>query len=313
MGIDRIIGSTSLIQLSEKYNNIYAKLELLNPGGSVKSRIARSMIKAAEKSGELQAGGIIIEPTSGNTGIGIAMLAAAKGYKAILTMPETMSLERRKLLLSYGAEIVLTDGKLGMPGAIEKAEKLVAENKNSITLGQFTNPANPEAHYETTGPEIWEQTKGNIDIFVAGIGTGGTITGVARYLKNMKPSIRIIGIEPVESPVISNYCKENNIGIIPSDYVAKTKAPHKIQGVGAGFIPEILDLSVIDEIVRVSSEDALITMDELSKNEGVFAGISSGAAVFTATQIAKKEMDLHREKTIVTILPDTGERYLSML
>lgn len=294
-----LIGRTPLLELST-YNNknnlkadIVAKLEYFNPAGSVKDRIAKAMIEDAEEKGLLKSGSIIIEPTSGNTGIGIASVGTAKGYKVIIVMPETMSVERRSLIKAYGAEIVLTEGSKGMKGAIAKASELAAETPNSFIPGQFINPANPEVHKKTTGPEIWEDTDGKVDIFVSGIGTGGTITGVGEYLKSKNPNVKIIAVEPADSPVLS----EGRAGA------------HKIQGIGAGFIPDTLNTSIYDEIITVKNEDAFSKTRELSKSEGLLVGISSGAAVFAATEIAKRPENAG--KTVVVLLPDTGERYLS--
>ncbi len=294
-----LIGRTPLLELSniekdEKLSaNIYAKLELFNPAGSIKDRVAKAMIEDAEEKGLLKKDSVIIEPTSGNTGIGLASVAAAKGYKLIITMPETMSVERRKLIASFGAELVLTDGSKGMNGAIEKAEELSREIPNSIVAGQFVNPANPKAHFLTTGPEIWEDTDGKIDILVAGVGTGGTITGIGEYLKLKNPDIKIVGIEPVDSPVLSG---------------GKAGA-HGLQGIGAGFIPEILNTEIIDEIITVSTNDAYEASRMMAKREGVLVGISSGAALHGALLLAKKQEN--KGKNIVVILPDTGDRYLS--
>ena len=294
-----LIGQTPLLELknyareNRLKGRIFAKLEGKNPGGSVKDRVAKALLEDAAARGLVNKDSVIIEPTSGNTGIGLAMIAAAKGYRIILTMPETMSLERRKLLVAYGAELVLTEGKKGMKGAIEKAEQLAKETPNSFIPGQFVNPANPSAHKETTGPEIWADTKGNIDFFVAGVGTGGTITGVGEYLKEKNTGIKVVAVEPSDSPVLS--------GGAPG--------PHKIQGIGAGFIPEILNTSVYDEIITADSNDAVTAARLLAKTEGVLVGISSGAALNAATQLAKR--DENSGKIIVVLLPDTGERYLS--
>ena len=295
-----LIGNTPILQLnrySEKTGikdvTLLAKLEYLNPAGSVKDRIALAMIEDAEKKGKLKPGATIIEPTSGNTGIGLAAVATAKGYKAILTLPDTMSVERRNLLKAYGAELVLTEGAKGMKGAIAKAEELEKEIDGAVILGQFDNPANPAIHKATTGPEIWKQTDGKVDIFVAGVGTGGTITGVGQYLKSKKPSVKIVAVEPASSAVLST----GNAG------------PHKIQGIGAGFIPEVLDTSIYDEIIAVSNDDAFTTGKSLGKKEGILTGISSGAALWAAIEIAKRPES--KGKTIVVLLPDTGDRYLS--
>ncbi|HIE29583.1 TPA: cysteine synthase A [Candidatus Poribacteria bacterium] len=292
-----LIGSTPIVKLNkivrENMAYIYAKLESFNPGGSVKDRICLSMIEDAEKKGLIKPGATIVEPTSGNTGIGLAMVAAVKGYKLILTMPETMSLERIYILKSYGAEIVLTDGPSGMVGAIEKAEQIIAETANSFMPQQFINPANPEIHRQTTGREILETMNGKLDAFVAGIGTGGTITGVAEALKGENPNIKIIGVEPKNSAVLSGGCS----------------GPHKIQGIGAGFVPEVLNLDIIDQVITVSDDDAFKNSRRLSKEEGIFAGISAGAATYAALQVAS---ELGSGKTVVVLLPDTGERYFSM-
>ena len=272
-----------------------AKLEYFNPAGSVKDRIAKAMIEDAEAKGQLKPGATIIEPTSGNTGIGLAAVAAAKGYKVILTMPETMSVERRNLLKDYGAELVLTDGAAGMKGAIAKADELAKATPDSFIPGQFINPANPKAHRETTGPEIWEDTDGAVDIFVAGIGTGGTLTGVGEYLKAQKPGVKIVGVEPTGSPVLT----EGHGG------------PHKIQGIGAGIVPDTLNTDIYDEIIAVENDDAFDTTRQIAKSEGVLVGISAGAAVWAALQLAKRPENAG--KIIVALLPDTGDRYLSML
>lgn len=294
-----LVGKTPLLELSnyEKKHEldatILAKLEYFNPAGSVKDRIAKAMIDDAEATGKLKPGSIIIEPTSGNTGIGLASVAAARGYRLILTMPETMSIERRNLLKAYGAELVLTEGAKGMKGAIAKAIELAEETPNSFIPGQFDNPANPAVHKATTGPEIWEDTDGSVDFLVAGIGTGGTITGTGEFLKSKNPNIKVIAVEPFDSPVLS----EGKAG------------PHKIQGIGAGFIPQVLNTKVYDEIIKVKNEDSFATGRELSKAEGLLIGISSGAAVWAATELAKRPEN--KGKKIVVILPDTGERYLS--
>lgn len=297
--ITDLIGRTPLLELSnyEKENNleatIVAKLEYFNPAGSVKDRIAKAMVEDAEQKGILKPGATIIEPTSGNTGIGLASVASAKGYKVILTMPETMSVERRNLLKAYGAQLVLTEGAKGMKGAIAKADELKEEIADSVILGQFVNPANPAVHKATTGPEIWEDTEGKVDIFVAGVGTGGTITGTGEYLKSQNPNVKVIAVEPETSPVLSK----------------GTPGPHKIQGIGAGFVPDTLNTDVYDEIITVKNEDAFATGNKIAKSEGVLVGISSGAAVWAATQLAKRPEN--KGKTIVALLPDTGERYLS--
>lgn len=297
--IDQTIGHTPLLELTniEKKLDLKArvlvKLEYFNPGGSVKDRVAKAMIDAAETSGELQPGGTIIEPTSGNTGIGLASIAAARGYRIIITMPETMSIERRKLMRGYGAELVLTDGAAGMKGAIAKAEELKAQIPGSVIAGQFVNPANPAVHKATTGPEIWQDTDGEVDVFVAGVGTGGTVTGVGTYLKEQKPAVKVVAVEPASSPVLSK----------------GTSGAHKIQGIGAGFVPEVLDTAVYDEIIPVENEDAFTTAQLVGHSEGVLVGISSGAATWAAIELAKRPEN--EGKTIVALLADTGERYLS--
>jgi cysteine synthase A len=297
--IDELIGNTPLVELSnfEKANKldakILAKLEYFNPAGSVKDRIAKAMIDDAENKGLLNKDSVIIEPTSGNTGIGLSAVCAARNYRIIITMPETMSMERRTLMKAYGAEVVLTDGAKGMKGAIEKAENLAKEIPNSFIPGQFINPANPKIHLESTGPEIWQDTNGKVDIFVAGIGTGGTITGVGEYLKSKNPNIKIVAVEPSASPILS----KGNQG------------PHKIQGIGAGFIPEVLNTKIYDEIITVENEDAFLTSKQVGKTDGILVGISSGAALWAATQLALRYEN--KGKLIVALLPDTGERYLS--
>ena len=297
--VAELIGRTPLLELSntEKElklkSTVLAKLEYFNPAGSVKDRVALEMIEDAEQKGVLKKGSVIIEPTSGNTGIGLASVAAAKGYRLIITMPETMSVERRKLISAYGAELVLTDGAKGMNGAIEKAEELAKEIPDSIVAGQFVNPANPEAHRKTTGPEIWEDTDGKVDILVAGVGTGGTITGTGEYLKSKNPNIKVVAVEPADSPVLSG---------------GKAGA-HGLQGIGAGFVPEVLNTEIFDEIITVSSDEAYEASRSLAKCEGILVGISSGAALHAAIEIAKREENA--DKTIVVILPDTGDRYLS--
>ena len=296
---DQLIGKTPILELThleKKYDlkaKILAKLEYFNPAGSVKDRIAKAMIDDAEQSGKLKASSVIIEPTSGNTGIGLAAVAAARGYRIIIVMPETMSVERRQLMKAYGAELVLTEGAKGMKGAIAKAEELAKEIPNSFIPGQFVNPANPKAHIDTTGPEIYEDTDGNVDIFVAGVGTGGTITGVGKYLKSKNQKIRVVAVEPESSAVLST-------GVAGA---------HKIQGIGAGFVPDILDTKIYDEIVTVSNEDAFETGRLIGQNEGILVGISSGAAVYAAIKLAKRREN--EGKTIVVLLPDTGDRYLS--
>ena len=296
---DQLIGKTPLLELTQIEKKlglnarILAKLEYFNPAGSVKDRIAKAMIDDAEEKGLLKPGSVIIEPTSGNTGIGLASVAAARGYRLVIVMPETMSVERRQIMKAYGAELVLTDGSKGMKGAIEKADELAKEIPNSFIPGQFVNPANPKAHFEHTGPEIFEDTDGEVDIFVAGVGTGGTVTGVGQYLKSRKPEVRVVAVEPASSAVLST-------GVA---------GPHKIQGIGAGFVPKVLDTKVYDEIITVSNEDAFATGKLIGKSEGVLVGISSGAAVHAAVELAGRQENAG--KTIVVLLPDTGDRYLS--
>ena len=296
---DQLIGKTPLLELThiekelDLKAKILAKLEYFNPAGSVKDRIAKAMIDDAEASGALKPGSVIIEPTSGNTGIGLAAVAAARGYRIIIVMPETMSVERRQLMKAYGAELVLSEGSKGMSGAIAKADELAAEIPNSFIPGQFVNPANPKAHFETTGPEIYEDTDGKVDIFVAGVGTGGTVTGVGEYLKSKKTDVKVVAVEPKDSPVLS----EGKAGA------------HKIQGIGAGFVPDVLNTAVYDEVLPVSNDDAFETGKLLGKSEGVLVGISSGAALYAAIELAKRPEN--EGKTIVALLPDTGDRYLS--
>ncbi|MBO6140850.1 MAG: cysteine synthase A [Ruminococcus sp.] len=297
--VSELIGGTPLLDAARFVKNegvnarILAKLELFNPAGSVKDRVAKAMIEDAEKKGILKEGATIIEPTSGNTGIGLAAVGVSKGYTVILTMPETMSVERRNLLKAYGAKVVLTEGAKGMKGAIAKADELSKEIDNSVILGQFVNPANPTAHYETTGPEIWEDTDGKVDIFIAGVGTGGTVSGVGRYLKEKNPNVKVVAVEPETSPVLS----EGKSG------------PHKIQGIGAGFVPDTLDTKVYDEVIKVPNEGAFQKGAAFARAEGVLVGISSGAALYAAVELANREEN--KGKTIVALLPDTGERYLS--
>ena len=296
---DQLIGRTPLLELThieaaeELDAKILAKLEYFNPAGSVKDRIAKAMIDDAEATGKLKPGSVIIEPTSGNTGIGLASVAAARGYRIIIVMPETMSVERRQLMKAYGAELVLTDGSKGMKGAIAKADELAKEIPNSFVPGQFVNPANPDAHKRTTGPEIWEDTDGKVDIFVAGVGTGGTVTGVGEYLKSQNPAVKVVAVEPATSPVLSK----------------GTAGAHKIQGIGAGFVPDVLNTKVYDEVIPVANEDAFATGKLVGHKEGVLVGISSGAALWAAIQLAKRPEN--KGKTIVALLPDTGDRYLS--
>ena len=296
---DQLIGKTPLLELThiEKRHGlratVLAKLEYFNPAGSVKDRIAKAMIDDAEAKGLLKEGSVIIEPTSGNTGIGLAAVAAARGYRIIIVMPETMSVERRQLMKAYGAELVLTEGAKGMKGAIAKSEELAKEIEGSFIPGQFVNPANPKAHRETTGPEIWDDTDGKVDIFVAGVGTGGTLTGVGEYLKEKNPNVRIVAVEPADSPVLSK----------------GTAGSHKIQGIGAGFVPDVLNTGIYDEIIPVANEDAFAAGKRIGKKEGVLVGISSGAALWAALELAKRPEN--KGKTIVALLPDTGDRYLS--
>ena len=296
---DQLIGKTPLLELThieEKFGldaRILAKLEYFNPAGSVKDRVAKAMIDDAEQRGVLKPGSVIIEPTSGNTGIGLASVAAARGYRIIIVMPDTMSLERRQLMKAYGAELVLSEGAKGMKGAIAKAEELARDIPDSFIPGQFVNPANARAHFETTGPEIFEDTDGRVDIFVAGVGTGGTVTGVGQYLKSRKPEVHVVAVEPAASPVLSG----------------GSAGPHKIQGIGAGFVPQVLDTGIYDEILPVSNEDAFATGKLIGRSEGVLVGISSGAAVYAAIELAKRPEN--KGKTIVVLLPDTGDRYLS--
>ena len=298
---DQLIGRTPLLELSnieKKYGleaKVIAKLEMFNPGGSIKDRIAKSMLDDAEERGVLTSDSVIIEPTSGNTGIGLASVAAARGYRAIIVMPETMSVERRVIMKAYGAELVLTDGTKGMSGAIEKANELAEEIDHAFLPGQFVNPANPKTHFDYTGPEIWEDTDGKVDIFIAGVGTGGTITGTGSYLKSKDPDVKVIAVEPYDSPVLSG----------------GQGGSHKIQGIGAGFIPEILDTDVYDEVIKVKNDDAFDVCKEIGKTEGFLAGISSGAALWAAIETAKKPES--KGKNIVVIFPDTGDRYLSLL
>ena len=297
--IDQLIGNTPLLELSNIEKNldlkakVLVKLEYFNPAGSVKDRIAKAMLDDAEAAGKLNKDSVIIEPTSGNTGVGLASVAAARGYRLIITMPETMSVERRLLMKAYGAELVLTDGAKGMKGAIAKAEELTAKIPNSFIAGQFTNPANPQAHIKTTGPEIWNDTEGKVDVFVAGVGTGGTVTGVGKYLKSQNPDVKVVAVEPASSPVLSK----------------GTAGVHKIQGIGAGFVPDTLDTSVYDEVIAVENDDAFETGRLVGHSEGVLVGISSGAAVWAAIELAKRPEN--EGKTIVALLADTGERYLS--
>ncbi len=296
---DQLIGNTPLLELSriekaEKLEaRLLAKLEYLNPAGSVKDRIAKAILDDAEASGKLKSDSVIIEPTSGNTGIGLASVAAARGYRIIIVMPETMSVERRQLMKAYGAELVLSDGAKGMKGAIAKAEEIAAQTPNSFIAGQFVNPANPKAHYETTGPEIWADTDGAVDIFVAGVGTGGTLSGTGKFLKERKPFVRVVAVEPASSPVLSK----------------GSAGAHKIQGIGAGFVPDVLDTTVYDEVIPVSDDDAFATGRLIGRSEGVLVGISSGAALWAGIELARRPEN--KGKTIVVLLPDTGDRYLS--
>ena len=296
---DQLIGHTPLLELTHIEKELQlpakliAKLEYFNPAGSVKDRIAKAMIDDAEASGKLKPGSVIIEPTSGNTGIGLAAVAAARGYRIIIVMPETMSVERRQLMKAYGAELVLTDGGQGMKGAIAKADELAAEIENSFIPGQFVNPANPKAHFETTGPEVWEDTEGSVDVFVSGVGTGGTVTGVGEYLKSKNPAVKIVAVEPASSPVLSG----------------GAAGPHKIQGIGAGFVPDVLNTAVYDEVIQVSNEDAFAAGKLIGKLEGVLVDISAGAAIHAGAELAKRPENAG--KNIVVLLPDTGDRYLS--
>lgn len=297
--MDQMIGRTPLLELCRIRQQlglearVLAKLEYLNPAGSVKDRAALSMIRDAEQKGLLKEGSVIVEPTSGNTGIGLAAVAAARGYRVVIVMPETMSLERRQLMRAYGAELVLTEGSKGMSGAVEKAQQLVQQIPGAFLAGQFTNPANPQAHFETTGPEIWQDTEGHVDVFVAGVGTGGTITGVGRYLKSQDPAVHVVGVEPAASPLLSK----------------GTAGPHKIQGIGANFVPQVLDTAIYNELLAVTDQDAFAAGRLMARTEGVLVGISSGAALWAAVELAKRPEN--RGKTIVTLLPDTGDRYLS--